>query len=321
MLVDQALSLFTGYQSAQNNSEHTIAAYQSDLCQFIEFVAQELGKCSEQISVSEIDLYIVRSFFGQLTNQGLARKSIARKLAALRTFFKFLCREGILALNPVHKVTSPKLGSKLPQFLYLEQMEKLLAASDCTTLLGCRNQVIIELLYGSGLRVSELISLNKEDLDPDSRLIRVKGKGEKERVVPLTRYAIEAIQAYLALRQDALSALFLNYQGSRLSVRSIRRILDKLVSKISLGQHVHPHMLRHSFATHLLDGGADLRSVQELLGHEKLSSTQIYTHLTRERLKEVYTQAHPRAKIEVRGQNAGVSGQNPEVSGRKPEVG
>ncbi len=295
MLVDQALSLFTGYQAAQNNSNHTVEAYQTDLSQFFGFAAQELGKCLEQITVGEVDLYIVRSFFGQLTSQGLARKSIARKLAALRTFFKFLCREGILVQNPVHKVASPKMGFKLPQFLYLEQMEKLLAASDCTTLLGSRDQVIIELLYGSGLRVSELISLNKEDIDPDISLIRVKGKGEKERVIPVTRYALEAIQSYLDLRQDAVPALFLNYQGSRLSVRSIRRIINNLVNKVSLGQHVHPHMLRHSFATHLLDGGADLRSVQELLGHEKLSSTQIYTHLTRERLKEVYSKAHPRA--------------------------
>ncbi|MHB8126493.1 MAG: tyrosine recombinase XerC [Desulfitobacteriaceae bacterium] len=296
MLVDLALSLFTGYQSTQNNSKHTLAAYQTDLIQFFDYASHELGKCPENTTINEVDLYIVRSFLGQLTKQGLARKSIARKLAALRSFFKFLCREGILDQNPVHKVASPKMGNKLPQFLYLEQMEKLLAAPDCTTLLGCRDQVILELLYGSGLRVSELSSLNKEDIDPDISLIRVKGKGEKERVIPVTKYALEAIHAYLGLRQDTMPALLLNYQGSRLSIRSIRRIIDKLVSKVSLDQHVHPHMLRHSFATHLLDGGADLRSVQELLGHEKLSSTQIYTHLTRERLKEVYTQAHPRSK-------------------------
>ncbi|HWQ89682.1 MAG TPA: site-specific tyrosine recombinase/integron integrase [Desulfitobacteriaceae bacterium] len=295
MLADLALSLFAGYQSAQNNSPSTIAAYQTDLIQFFDFTARELGKSVEQIAVSEVDLYIVRSYLGQLTDQGLTRKSIARKIAALRTFSKFLCREGILAQNPVHKLASPKTGSSLPQFLYLEQMKKLLTASDCNTLLGCRDQVILELLYGSGLRVSELISLNKEDLELDICLLKVKGKRGKERVVPLTQYAAEAIDTYLQLRADTIPALLLNYQGSRLSVRSVRRILDKLAQEVGLEQHVHPHMLRHTFATHLLNGGADLRSVQELLGHEKLSSTQIYTHLTRERLKEIYLQAHPRS--------------------------
>lgn len=296
MLVDPALSLFSGYQSAQNNSENTIAAYQTDLVQFFDFAARELGKSIEETAVGEIDLYIVRTFMGKLTDDGLNRKSIARKVAALRTFFKFLCREGILAQNPVLKVASLKTGYKLPEFLYVEQMNRLLAVSDCTTLLGCRDQVILELLYGSGLRVSELINLNREDHIPDICLIKVRGKGGKERVIPMTKYALEAIQAYLALRSDNLPALLLNYQGSRLSVRSIRRIIDKLVDKANLDQHVHPHMLRHSYATHLLNGGADLRSVQELLGHERLSSTQIYTHLTRERLMEVYTQAHPRSR-------------------------
>jgi integrase/recombinase XerC len=296
MLVDLALSLFCGYQSAQNNSENTIAAYQTDLVQFFDFAARELGKSIEETAVGEIDLYIVRTFMGKLTDDGLNRKSIARKVAALRTFFKFLCREGILAQNPVLKVASLKTGYKLPEFLYVEQMNRLLAVSDCTTLLGCRDQVILELLYGSGLRVSELINLNREDLIPDIFLIKVRGKGGKERVIPMTKYASEAIQAYLALRSDNLPSLLLNYQGSRLSVRSVRRIIDKLVAKANLGHHVHPHMLRHSYATHLLNGGADLRSVQELLGHERLSSTQIYTHLTRERLREVYIQAHPRSK-------------------------
>jgi integrase/recombinase XerC len=303
MLVDLALSLFSGYQSAQNNSENTIAAYQTDLIQFFDFAARELGKRTEQITVDEVDLYIVRSFMGQLTNNDLNRKTIVRKVAALRTFFKFLCREGILDQNPVLKVASLKTGHKLPRFLYVEQMNKLLTAPDCTTLLGCRDQVIMELLYGSGLRVSELIDLNREDIISDICLIKVRGKGGKERIIPMTKYALEAIQAYLALRNDNLSALLLNYQGSRLSVRSIRRIIDKLVYKADLDQHVHPHMLRHSFATHLLNGGADLRSVQELLGHERLSSTQIYTHLTRDRLREVYKQAHPRSKIKYNCEN------------------
>jgi integrase/recombinase XerC len=303
VFVDLALSHFSGYLSAQNNSENTIAAYQTDLVQFFDFAARELGKSLEKTAVDEVDLYIIRSFMGKLTDDGLNRKSIARKVAALRTFFKFLSREGVLAENPVLKVAGLKTSHKLPQFLYIEQMNRLLAVPDCTTLLGCRDQVILELLYGSGLRVSELINLNREDIISDICLLKVKGKGGKERVVPMTKYALEAVQAYLAMRSDTLPALLLNYQGSRLSVRSIRRIIDKLVQKADLDQHVHPHMLRHSYATHLLNGGADLRSVQELLGHERLSSTQIYTHLTRERLREVYTLAHPRSKEKQAGKN------------------
>ena len=156
--------------------------------------------------------------------------------------------------------------------------------------------MILELLYGSGIRVSELAGLNRRDIDSEDSLLRVRGKGSKERIVPLTKYALEAIQAYLQKREDEQEALLLNYKGARLSTRSIRRILEKLALEAGLTQHLHPHMLRHSFATHLLDGGADLRSVQELLGHAKLSSTQIYTHLTRERLREVYNQSHPRSK-------------------------
>ncbi|MCB8815608.1 MULTISPECIES: tyrosine recombinase XerC [Desulfosporosinus] len=297
MLVDEALSLFVGHQYSQNRSEYTVVAYQTDLNQFFKFAALELGQEPETLTVDQVDIYIVRSFLGALSEHGLARKSMARKLAALRSFFKFLCYKEILQNNPVQRVASPKLGRKLPHFLYLDQVEGLLGAPDGTDLLGCRDKVILELLYGSGLRVSELVGLDRNNLDLDSGLIRVLGKGSKERVVPVTNYSIAAIKAYLGMRADQDQALLLNYQGTRLTERSVRRILDKLVAKISLEQHVHPHMLRHSFATHLLDGGADLRSVQELLGHKKLSSTQIYTHLTRERLKEVFSQAHPRAKV------------------------
>jgi len=296
VLVDEALSLFSGHQQAQNRSELTVGAYQTDLVQFFRFAAHEQGVDVETLTVDLIDVYIVRGFLGVLADHGLMRKSMARKLAVLRTFFKFLCRKEILQINPVQRVASPKLGRRLPDFLYLEQMEALLKASDCTTLLGSRDQVIIELLYGSGLRVSELVGLDVENLDLESGLTRVLGKGSKERVVPITNHAIQAIKGYLGIRKDNTKILLLNYQGTRLSARSVRRILDKMVAKLSLVQHVSPHMLRHSFATHMLDGGADLRSVQELLGHQKLSSTQIYTHLTRERLKTVYDQAHPRAK-------------------------
>ncbi|MEL1134024.1 site-specific tyrosine recombinase/integron integrase [Desulfitobacterium sp. THU1] len=296
MQADHALSLFDGQLKAQNRSEHTLIAYHNDLVQFFDFAALELSVEPEQLTVDQVDIYIVRSFLGQMTDRGLERKSMARKLSALRAFFKFLCREGILQKNPVQRIATPKLGRKLPHFLSIEELNRLTQAPDCTTLLGARDQVILELLYGSGLRVSELAGLNRQDIEAESFLLRVRGKGNKERIIPLTRYAIEATRNYLGMREDSQEALLLNYQGTRLSVRSIRRILDHLALESGLSQHLHPHMLRHSFATHLLDGGADLRSVQELLGHAKLSSTQIYTHLTKERLQEVYEQSHPRAK-------------------------
>ena len=296
MFYDHALNLFAGYLQAQNRSQHTLAAYMTDLVQFQGFAAGELAIEAEALTADQIDVRLIRGFLGSLAECGLSRKSMARKLAALRTFFKFLCREGMLAQNPVQRVVSPKLGRPLPGFLYLDQIEKLLQVPDCTTLLGARDQELLELLYGSGLRVSELVNLNRGDIDPQAQLVRVQGKGRKERVVPVSKYALQALERYFALRRDDHQALLINYQGGRLSARSVRRVLDKLVKRAALNLHVHPHILRHSFATHLLDGGADLRSVQELLGHAKLSSTQIYTHLTRQRLREVYLEAHPRAK-------------------------
>jgi len=296
VLADKALDLFSAYLKTRNSSELTLAAYQSDIIQFLEFSAHELGIETESLDVNQIDKYIVRSFIGQMTERELKRKSIARKIAAMRSFFKFLCREEIVGQNPIQKIATPKVGKNLPRFLFQEHMEKLLEASNQDEKNGLRDQVIVELLYGSGLRVSELVSLNKSDVDLDGGLIRVFGKGKKERIVPLTEPAEEAVKRYLLQRDDQQEALILNYKDMRLSSRSVRRILDKLEKTAKLNQHVHPHMLRHTFATHLLEGGADLRSVQELLGHKKLSSTQIYTHLSREKLRSVYLKSHPRAK-------------------------
>lgn len=298
MLVDKALDLFSAHLSTKNSSELTIAAYQTDLIQFSDFAAHELGIEVQNLDVKTIDKYIVRSYLGLLTEKNLSRKSIARKLAAMRSFFKFLCREGIISQSPIQKISTPKIGRNLPRFLFHEHVEKLLEASNLNSKNGIRDQVIVELLYGSGLRVSELVGLNIRDVDLDGNLIRVRGKGRKERIVPLTDAAKEAVGEYLNQRKDSEEALLLNYQDTRLTARSVRRILDKLEKKANLNQHIHPHMLRHTFATHLLDGGADLRSLQELLGHKKLSSTQIYTHLTREKLREVYLNSHPRAKID-----------------------
>ncbi|NLP45083.1 MAG: tyrosine recombinase XerC [Peptococcaceae bacterium] len=298
MLADKALEDFRVYLNSKNASDLTIGAYQTDLIQFFEFASAELGKDYTQVNIQDIDKYIIRSYLGHLTKKSLSRKTIARKLAALRSFFKFLCREGVLVKNPVQKFTTPKVSRSLPTYLFEEHINKLLEAPDLNSKNGLRDQVILELLYGSGLRVSELVGLNKSDVDLLSGLIRVRGKGKKERIVPLTVKAQSVLSLYLSKRDDNEEALILNYKKTRLTSRSVRRILNKLEKKAKLGLHVYPHMLRHTFATHLLDGGADLRSVQELLGHKKLSSTQIYTHLTREKLRNVYMVAHPRAKVE-----------------------
>ncbi len=297
MLAYQSLDDFSAYLTAKNFSELTISAYQTDLLQFLAYAAHELGKDIEELDVREVDKYIARSYTGFMTERKLNRKSIARKLAAIRSFYKYLCRQGLVPQSPVQKITTPKMGKNLPRFLFREHIEKLLGTPQTETKNGWRDQLILELLYGSGLRVSELVGLNITDVDLSSSLLRVKGKGRKERIVPLTEPTKKAIDAYLSVRTDSEVALILNYKGSRLTSRSVRRIIDKLEKKANLNQHVHPHMLRHTFATHLLDGGADLRSVQELLGHKKLSSTQIYTHLTREKLRHVYMDSHPRAKL------------------------
>ena len=296
MLADRALDSFNSSLLAKNLSELRVTAYQTDLLQFISFAAHELGVEIENLDVKMIDKYIVRNYLSWMTDNNLSRKSIARKLASLRSFFRFLCQEGIINQSPVQKLVSPKTGRTLPRFLFKEHLDKLLQAIDTSTKIGIRDQVIVELLYGSGLRVSELVNIDIEDLDLENGLVRIYGKGRKERIVPLTDYACQAVKKYLEIRDDSEQALLLNYKNTRLSVRSVRRILDKLEKKANLHQHIYPHMLRHTFATHLLDGGADLRTVQELLGHKKLSSTQIYTHLTRAKLRDVYMNSHPRAK-------------------------
>ncbi|MGI5902232.1 MAG: tyrosine recombinase XerC [Desulfitobacteriia bacterium] len=296
MLADRALDSFAEYLLVKNASELTIVAYQSDLLQFLKFASHELGVENEKLRISSIDKYIVRSYLGQMAEQNLSRKTIARKLAAIRAFFRFLCQEGVIEQNPVQRISTPKTNKNLPRFLFQEHLEKLLEAPDLNSIKGLRDRVILEILYGSGLRVSELVNIDRKDLDLEAGLLKVYGKGGKERIVPLTDSALEAIKDYLKHRNDEEEALILNYQGTRLTARSVRRVLDKLGKQAKLNQHVHPHMLRHTFATHLLDGGADLRSVQELLGHKKLSSTQIYTHLTREKLRNVYMSSHPRAR-------------------------
>ncbi len=245
---------------------------------------------------------IVKSFLGFLGGQSYSKSTVARKLATLRSFYKFCLRRGYVEAHPLAAIRTPKQEKRLPKFLELEQITTLLSTPDDNTLLGARDRAILEVLFSTGVRVSELVDLNFADVDNEAQLIRVRGKGKKQRTAPIGATAISAMNRYLDLRRaDARSAnfdqvaLFVNKHGQRLSTRSVRRKLDKYLAEAGLDPSISPHTLRHSFATHMLNNGADLRSVQELLGHQSLSTTQVYTHLTTPRLKAAYDDAHPRS--------------------------
>ena len=284
----------------KNYSAKTIAAYDKDIGQFLDFLQHH------KRALSDTDYLTLRHYLAALHADGLRRVTIGRKLSALRTFLRYLHREKILTTNTFSVVSTPRQGKRLPHFLYFSEMLALLSAPSGDSPLVARDRALLELLYATGIRVGELVALKTGSIDFDGRLLLVYGKGGKERLAPFGNFAAQSLKAYLeggrrellACRKDAdpdFPALFLNRFGGRLSDRSVRRILDKYVHKAGLTHKISPHVLRHSFATHLLNAGADLRSVQELLGHGNVSSTQIYTHVSRERLKEVYRQAHPRA--------------------------
>ncbi len=287
---------FVRYLSVERNlSQQTIRAYARDLHDFTDFLSREPGR-----SIGTVDHLTIRGFLGELYSNGLSKRSVARKLATLRSFFKYLTRSGLIDSNPASAVRTPKLERKIPHFLTTEEIDRLLEAPCGDTLLALRDRAILETLYSTGVRVNELVGLNLRDLDLGGATIRVGGKGDRERLAPLGRFAVEAIEAYLRVRKEARIGednqwVFVNRTGGRLTDRSVRRLLDKYLATAGLSGKTSPHTLRHSFATHMLDNGADLRSVQELLGHKNLSTTQIYTHVTAERLKEAYASAHPRA--------------------------
>lgn len=252
----------------------------------------------EQVGVTQI-----RAYLAELTDLGLARTTILRKIASLRSFFKYLTLQGLIDRNPLLELQSPKRQKKLPQFLSVREIEELLKIADASPK-GLRDRAILEVLYGTGMRVSELTGLNLDDLDLDRGYLRVYGKGARERITFLGKKGSQALNDYLRkgrpFFQDrrpeyTTRAVFLNKNGTRLSARSIRRLLDGYVRKAALEKKISPHTLRHSFATHLLEGGADLRAVQEMLGHVYISTTQIYTHLERDKIKKTYNKAHPRA--------------------------
>jgi integrase/recombinase XerC len=287
----------------RNVSAHTLRNYQSDLEQFLEFLtADEKRKAPE---ISEIDHLTIREWLATLHTAHKSKSSIARKLAALRTFFQFLVREGMLELNPAKLVATPKLEKKLPNHLSIEEAVRFIESPDPETDLGKRDRAMLELMYATGVRVAELTTLNLPDVDFRNQLVRVTGKRRKQRIVPFGDPAGAAIGNYLLVREKFLmnapvskrddAALFLNYQGTRITTRSVGRMVEKYI-RICAGMHnISPHALRHSFATHLLDSGADLRDIQELLGHARLSTTQVYTHVSMEKLIEVYDKAHPKA--------------------------
>jgi len=288
-MMDRYIEKFFRYLDIEKGaSPHTLANYRVDLASFKAFLG-DLG-------LERVDPLLLRRYLAELKSKNFAKRSIARRLSCLRSFFRFLCREGHLKTNPVSVLRSPKLDRKLPPVLEVEEVARLLDNHD-TSVKGLRNQALLETIYSAGLRVSEVVGLDLEHVDFISGMVKVYGKGKKERLCPIGARALQAIRLYLEHHPKAkeVKALFLNQRGRRLNVRSVRRVLDEALQHASLNRHVSPHALRHSFATHLLDRGADLRSVQELLGHQSLSTTQIYTHVSAERLKRVYDKAHPRA--------------------------
>lgn len=290
----------------RNASPHTLRNYESDLIQFYDYVAppDEKGR-RRSVNVRDIDHLTIREYMSKLYDLKKKKSSIHRKVASLRTFFRFLCREGVLEMNPAKLVATPRVERTLPNHLTIEQMVRFIETPDIETLLGKRDRAMLELLYASGLRVSELVGLNITDIDFTNQTVRVKGKGRKERIVPFGQHALSALQEYLTVRGELLieadedkrdpAALFFNYQGTRINPRSVGRMVDKYVKMCADVHHISPHSLRHSFATHLLDAGADLRAIQEMLGHARLSTTQKYTHVSTDKLMEVYDKAHPKA--------------------------
>jgi len=290
----------------RNVSAHTLRNYRIDLEQFLSHLAgPESNKKRATPSVEEIDHLTIREWLASLHSAQKSKSSIARKLAALRTFFQFLVREGLLELNPAKLVSTPRQEKKLPNHLSVEEAVRFIESPDTQTDLGKRDRAMLELMYATGVRVAELTTMNLGDIDFRGQLIRVTGKRRKQRVVPFGDPAGEALRSYLKIREKFLfnapvstrdeEALFLTYQGTRITTRSVGRMVDKYI-RLCAGMHnISPHALRHSFATHLLDSGADLRDIQELLGHARLSTTQVYTHVSMEKLIEVYDKAHPKA--------------------------
>ncbi|MGM9927504.1 MAG: tyrosine recombinase XerC [Bacillus sp. (in: firmicutes)] len=291
-----ALSFLQYLQLEKNYSDHTINYYRSDIDEFFMFIIEQNIEGLHAVTYLDARLYLTK-----LYDRNLAKKSIARKTSCLRSFFKWLMREEYVLENPFSQVSLPKKERRLPNFLYEEEMTALFQSIKCDTPLGKRDKALLELLYATGIRVSECCGLKLQDIDFSLGTILVHGKGKKDRYVPFGKYARDALHMYInnarneLVNQQKHDCVFVNFRGEPLTVRGVRYILTTLFNNACQDGKLHPHMLRHSFATHLLNNGADLRSVQELLGHSNLSSTQVYTHVTKEQLRKVYQSSHPRA--------------------------
>ena len=310
-------------QGERRYSPHTIKAYERDLAHFREFLGErdssfqaildEKGLAKDlDGNLGEVSRETLRLYLSSLNRDRYAKRSVARKIATLRSFYRWLNKEELLEKNPMLHLTSMKIGKSLPKFLYEYQLEALLQAPDLNTPVGLRDRAILEILYGSGLRISELVALKPGDVDLNLGTIRVMGKGSKERIVPLGSFGLHSLKEYLDKAYPDFKGdggyLFYGVRGGRIHDRTLRKMLDGYVNHVSDTLKISPHTLRHSFATHLLERGADLRIVQSFLGHESFSTTQIYTHVTRGRLKEVYEKAHPRAKKKEDACNEGGKG-------------
>jgi integrase/recombinase XerC len=292
--MNDAIEQFCSYLDTERNvSPHTLSAYRSDLTQFAAFLAGQTGQGAPE----QVDHLTIRHYLA-LLHKGHAKSSIGRKLSAIRALFRYLLREGRLAKNPAELVGTPKKEKRVPFHLDIDQVTTLVSAPPGTAGLALRDRAVLETLYSCGIRVSELTGMNVGDLDLDGGLARVLGKGGKQRIVPVGSFAKEALSAYLEERGNPAGSapLILNARGGRLTRRSVGRIVDAHMLLIATMRKVSPHTLRHTFATHLLEGGADLRAIQELLGHASLSTTQKYTHVSIDRLMEVYDKAHPKAR-------------------------
>lgn len=299
---ERQIDAFLAYALTEEGlAPHSIEAYKRDLDDFARFLTGRGTSDPTQVTRSAVTLYLVA-----LRRRGRAPATVKRRAAAVRSFFKYLLRENVLSEDPTLDLAAPKLPTRLPKVLTIEEIERLLAAPDLSTAQGLRDLAMLELLYGSGLRVSEVIGLNVGDVDLSTELVRCLGKGSKERLVPVGSYAVRAVRAYQQTARPVLagrqmtSALFLNRRGSRLTRQGCWKLLRGHARRAGIRRPLTPHVLRHSFATHLLERGADLRAVQEMLGHATISTTQVYTHVARDRLRAVYAQAHPREAMRIR---------------------
>lgn len=293
--IDQFLH-YLRYQ--RKYSEHTLESYRNDLAQFVEFLEDTAGR--NHVSVKSVETNHIKDFLGHLLMLGLEKRSIARKLSSIRSLFRYFLRKGFIEKNPAAIVTSPKLDKRLPVIIDMTQAGKLMELPPPDTFEGIRDKAVLELLYGAGLRLNELLTLRIDNLDFSTDTIRVTGKRDKERILPIGSKAKSSLRKYLEVRnrttKSANTIVFVNQKGKELYPLAVQKMVKKYMSRLSEQEHLSPHVLRHAFATHLLDKGADLFAVKELLGHESLSTTQIYTHVSTERLKRVYQQAHPRAE-------------------------